>query len=407
MKLSYFCLGFLIVSAAACKHERDVKVYHVAKDAAPAAPAPGESAADPHAGMPGMTPGTAGGDPHAGLSAEQLAAGGAATSPATQASPQFTDSPPAHWKKQALSPMRLASYHVEGDGGAMSDISFTQLRRAPGGTLANINRWRDQLGQPPIDEAALKQASQTIKSSFGDAIAVDLEGIAPGADVLKDGRLVGAIAEEGENAWFFKMRGNAALTATEKANFFKWIETVKPAPADSAPAAPAPAGTAPAPLAPAVPAPAPAAGAAAPAPAGDGSLTWTLPDGWTPGAASAARYATFSVAGADGAKAELAISHFPGDVGGDLANVNRWRQQIGLPAIEAAALPPLVTKLSAGTDSFSLIDATGAQARLVAGWTRHGADTWFFKFTGPDALVAAEKAKFTAFLASVRFTKPE
>ena len=94
-------------------------------------------------------------------------------------------------------------------------------------------------------------------------------------------------------------------------------------------------------------------------------------------------------------------------MGGDLANVNRWRQQIGLAAVEAAALPPLVTKLSAGTVSFSLIDATGAEARLVAAWTRHGADTWFFKFSGSAALVAAEKAKFTAFIESVRFTKPE
>ena len=103
----------------------------------------------------------------------------------------------------------------------------------------------------------------------------------------------------------------------------------------------------------------------------------------------------------------MAISHFPGDVGGDLANVNRWRQQIGLAAIEAAALPPLVTKLTAGSVTLSLIDATGAENRLLAAWTRHGADTWFFKFTGPEALVGAQKAKFTAFLESVRFTKPE
>ena len=396
MKLSHFCLGFCLLSAIACKHESEIKSYNVAKDAAaPAAPNESATPADPHAGMPGMAPGaTAGGDPHAGLSAEQLAAAGAAM-PAT---PAFVDSPPAHWKKQALSPMRLASYHVEGEGGAMTDISFSILRRAPGGTLANVNRWRDQVGQPPVDEAALKTQSQTIKSSFGEAIAVDIEGHAVGGDVLKDGRLIGAIADEGDNAWFFKMRGNAALTATEKTNFFKWIETVKPA--APAPAAPGTAAPTAAPVSPAAP-------AAAGAPAGDGSLTWTVPDGWILAPAAAARYATFSVAGAGGAKAELAISHFPGDVGGDLANVNRWRQQIGLAAVDAAALPPLVTKLSAGTASFSLIDATGAEARLVAAWTRHGADTWFFKFTGPDALVGAEKAKFTAFIESVRFTKPE
>ena len=311
------------------------------------------------------------------------------------AAPAFIDSPPAHWKKQALSPMRLASYRVEGEGGAMTDISFSILRRAPGSTLANVNRWRDQLGQPPIDDSALKSQSQSIKSSFGDALAVDIEGIATGGNPLKDGRLIGAIAELGDGAWFFKMRGNAALTESEKANFIQGIQTVKSADPGTAPAAPA--GAAPA------PAPAPAAAAAA----GDGSLTWTVPDGWVLGPVAPGRYATFMVAGAEGAKAELAISHFPGDVGGDLANVNRWRDQIGMEPIDAAALAPLVSKLTAGAKTLSVVDLTGPKTRLTTGWTRHGADTWFFKLSGPDGLVGAEKAKFTAFLESVRFTKPE
>ncbi len=136
-------------------------------------------------------------------------------------------------------------------------------------------------------------------------------------------------------------------------------------------------------------------------------MTWQVPDAWVLAPAANSRYATFTVAGADAAKAELAITHFAGDVGGDLANVNRWRQQVALPAVDAVGLAPLVTKLSAGPKTIQLIDVTGTQTRLVAGWARHGADTWFFKFTGPDALVGAEKAKLTAFLESVRFTQPE
>jgi hypothetical protein len=119
------------------------------------------------------------------------------------------------------------------------------------------------------------------------------------------------------------------------------------------------------------------------------------------------RYATFTVTGADGSKGEVAVTHFPGDVGGDLENVNRWRNQVALPPVDAAGLGKLVSKLAAGPKTFSFIDITGPQTRLAAGWTRHGPDTWFFKFTGPDALVAAEKAKFTAFLESIRFNKPE
>jgi hypothetical protein len=221
-------------------------------------------------------------------------------------------------------------------------------------------------------------------------VVVDIEGLVAGADAAKDGRLIGAIAEEKGNAWFFKMRGNAGLTAGEKANFIEWIQTVKPA----APGTPA---------APAIPAAAPAAAV----PAGDGSVTWNLPDGWSVVSGSSARYATLGMSGSDGSKGEVAITRFPGDVGGDLANVNRWLQQIALPPVDEAGLAPLVSKVTAGPKTLSLVDAKGAQTRLAAGWVRHGADTWFFKFTGPDALVGAEREKFTGFLESIRFNTPE
>jgi hypothetical protein len=122
---------------------------------------------------------------------------------------------------------------------------------------------------------------------------------------------------------------------------------------------------------------------------------------------SSARYATIAVSGADGSKGELAVTHFPGDVGGDLANVNRWRGQIGLAPIDEAALAPSMTQITAGPKTIKVIDATGPKNRCAAGWVLHGGETWFFKFTGPDALVGAEKAKFTAFLESIRFNKPE
>jgi hypothetical protein len=387
MKLSNLCLGLLVLSAAACKQDREIKVYRVAKETSPA-PAQSATPVDPHAGVPGMMPGGVmpsgpAGDPHAGLTASQLAGTGSG------GGPQVTDAPPAHWKKMPATSMRQASYLVEGEGGAVTDISLVVLRGAAGGTLDNVNRWRGQLAQPAIDEATLKQTSKTVVTPLGEAVVVEIQGLAPGADALKDGGMTGAVANRGADAWFYKMRGNSALTSAEKDNFIKWMQSVKPA--AETPAAPATA---------AVP--------AAAAPVGDGSLSWQVPAGWAlVPATSSMRYATFSVANADGAKAEMAVTHFPGDVGGDLENVNRWRQQVGLPPVDAAGLTAIVSKLTVGSKTISLIDITGPQNRLVAGWTRHGSDTWFFKLTGPDALVGVEKAKFTVFLESVRFNKPE
>lgn len=390
MKALHVYLGLLILATTACKQNREIKVYRIAKESASGSQQ--TPSGDPHAQVPGMMPGGAmpagpAGDPHAGLSAEQMAAVGASSGP------QITDTPPAHWKKMPPTSMRQASYLVEGEGGASVDISLVILRGAAGGTLSNINRWRDQLGQPPIDEAALKQSSETLQTPVGEAVAVEIEGLAPGADAAKDGRLVGVIANKDADAWFYKMRGNPTLTAAEKGNFIKWVLSVKPA--VPTPVTP--------PVVPPVASPQPP-----PVATGDGSLTWTAPVGWNQAPTSSSmRYATFSLVAADGAKGEMAVTHFPGDVGGDLENVNRWRQQVSLPPVDQAGMKALVTQITAGPKNISLIDITGAQSRLVAGWTRHGTETWFFKFTGPDALVGAEKAKFTAFLESVRFTKPE
>jgi len=133
--------------------------------------------------------------------------------------------------------------------------------------------------------------------------------------------------------------------------------------------------------------------------AGDQALVWTAPAGWTPKPTSAMRRGSYSVTGAEGA-ADLSISAFPGDVGGDLANVNRWRGQLGLPAVADL------------TGALQVIDSNGLQIRLFEGannGTRmlgaivpRAGETWFFKLTGPDALVAREKSAFVDFLHTIR-----
>jgi hypothetical protein len=405
MKSSSFCLAALVIlTATSCKKEsEEIKTYSVAKESPP----PQTPAADPHAGMPGgMMPGGAmpgaadGKDPHAGVPGMGGGADPHAGLPGmgggAPPTVEIKDTPPTHWEKRPNAGMRVASYYVKSEGGAAAAISLSNLRAAPSSKLNAFNMWREQLGQPVADEAALQQLPSA-KTGFGDGVLVDVEGVSPSAKDAKPSRLVGMIVEDKGTAWYFKMVGDSAVVAKERDAFILWTSTVKVGESSKVPMH----GTKPGDETVAVAPP------AAAAPAGDGSLTWTLPTGWAIGNGSSARYATIAVVGADGTKGELSISHFPGDVGGDLANVNRWRQQVALPPVDEAGMAPLVSKVTSGPKTMSLIDVTGPQTRCAAGWARHGGDTWFFKFTGPDALVGAEKAKFTAFLESVRFTKPE
>ena len=114
------------------------------------------------------------------------------------------------------------------------------------------------------------------------------------------------------------------------------------------------------------------------------------------------RYASFS-AEKNGANADISVVTFPGDGGSDVDNVNRWRQQIGLPAVGEELLKPMIAAVHAGEVHIDTIDMAGPSARLLAGWTRQGGRAWFFKMTGPPQLIEEEKPKFMTFLQSIRF----
>jgi hypothetical protein len=118
------------------------------------------------------------------------------------------------------------------------------------------------------------------------------------------------------------------------------------------------------------------------------------------------RKATYVVPGAGGADAELSVTAFPGAVGGELANVNRWRGQLQLPPLTEAELAGAVSRVTINGLPVTLVDLTGGPAdrpqRLLGAIVPdHGAN-WFFKFTGPAALVANEKPAFLALVQSLQ-----
>lgn len=136
-------------------------------------------------------------------------------------------------------------------------------------------------------------------------------------------------------------------------------------------------------------------------------LTWDLPSGWTPGPEKPMRKATLLVpASGGGAGAELAVTAFPGDVGGTLANVNRWRGQLTLPPIGEAELGGALQHLDVGQLHVDVIEIIGPGSppsqRLLGAIVPYAGATWFFKLSGPDALISAQKEAFLAFIRTVR-----
>jgi hypothetical protein len=139
--------------------------------------------------------------------------------------------------------------------------------------------------------------------------------------------------------------------------------------------------------------------AAAVATASGGGLTWTAPAHWQAKTASAMRKATFAIGAA-----ELAVTAFPGDVGGEAANVNRWRGQVQLAPLPDAEAVAALTRVEANGLRIAVVELPNPSAgvRLTGAMVPFDGATWFFKLTGPDATVAQEKPAFLEFLRTLK-----
>ncbi len=106
------------------------------------------------------------------------------------------------------------------------------------------------------------------------------------------------------------------------------------------------------------------------------------------------RKATYAVPGENGAVGDLSITAFPGAVGGELANLNRWRGQLQLSPIAEADVAGAVTRLTVNGLSVTLVDFSGGTpdkpARMLGAIVPYDGANWFFKLTGPADLVAKE-----------------
>lgn len=139
-------------------------------------------------------------------------------------------------------------------------------------------------------------------------------------------------------------------------------------------------------------------------PEGKQSLMWTLPKGWTQQPGEGMRFATLKapIAG----RLEATVVVLPGPAGGELANVNRWRGQIGLPPLDEASLVKArqVLKTKAGSvNVYDFVSDGQAKSRMVAGYilTPDG-NTWFLKMSGDADPAAKAKPDFMRILESIR-----
>ncbi|MEJ0090142.1 MAG: hypothetical protein WDM80_10405 [Limisphaerales bacterium] len=196
----------------------------------------------------------------------------------------------------------MASFGVS-ENGKSADISVIPMGGLAGGNLANVNRWRGQVGLAPVDEEAVQKMIEKVVIAGQDADLFDIAGT--GSD-----RIIASVLHREDTAWFFKMTGNAELVEKQKPAFVALLKSVQFGPAAE------PAGMDMSQLPPSHP----AIGAMTPAvqtpTAETGSKpTWTIPAGWQDAPLTQFLLAKFTVAGAGDTKADINISSLAGDGG--------------------------------------------------------------------------------------------
>src|SRR2546423_3110689 len=126
-----------------------------------------------------------------------------------------------------------------------------------------------------------------------------------------------------------------------------------------------------------------ALGSAAPA-----NVHWTAPSNWEEQPATGFRKASFLIRGADRKQADVSVISFPETAGGLLANVNRWRNQLKLPAITDAA--EAGAPLTLGGHDIFFVDLVseqpllegGLKSRILCRILAPKGETWLFKMSG-------------------------
>jgi hypothetical protein len=303
---------------------------------------------------------------------------------------------PAGWQEKPASAMRVGSFSVTGKNGQLADVSVIPLSGMPQNELDNVNRWRGMIGLAPVPADELARQTEQVKIGSADGHLFDLVSTDLKIDDKYRARTLGAILQRGDTTWFFKAAGDDATVADAKAGFKQFLQSVTFTDAPELKAA----SSANRPMSTNV--------RDIPSAAG-GRPTWNIPPNWQEQPASAMLIASYLVTDTQGGQAHITISSFPGDVGGVLANVNRWYKQLGLPPVEESGLAAATHSLEVDGGKAILVDSrgidvkTGRKASLVAAMAPRDGNTWFFKMLGDESVVSQEKAAFLKFVQTVRY----
>ena len=252
---------------------------------------------------------------------------------------------PEGWKQQEGNELRFATIQIAGSDAPL-ELTVTKLPMRGGDEteylLANVNRWRGELGLEPLAAAEqLEKETKKIKDASTDVTFVDLSAWLDGTP----------------------SKGDAYVRALEEIEELARMRGEEPAPPE---------------------------------------IKFTLPKGWKEVPAGQFQTSRF-VVGDEKEPVEISISSAGGDLA---SNINRWRGQVGLEPISdeqiASAMTP--TKVSGQSGlQIEVIGPPGEKQQAILGVIVPSAGrNLFIKLKGPAKPALEQKKNFDEFVKSLK-----
>jgi hypothetical protein len=288
-----------------------------------------------------------------------------------KARPQVAWTLPKGWKEAGPGQMSVASFNIQDAGGHEAQVTITPLARLAGRDAEIVNMWREQVGLEALSREEAAKQFEVVEVGGEKGNLFQIEGKAQGSS--GPARIVTAMVHRPDASWFYKLAGDATLVEAQKPAFIEFLKSIRMK--EAAPAEEASTAT-------------------------SSKPGWQVPSQWKEIPAGQMQVAKFTVPARGSARGEVFVSVFPSNTGGTLANVNRWRKQIGLPDAQAGELTSVVSPLDPAQPEAILVDMTNNNKRLLGAIVPRDGRYWFYKLLGDAEAVTPEKESFVAFAKS-------
>ena len=281
---------------------------------------------------------------------------------------------PDQWgENPGMGGIMAGSFHIKTDDGPQGRIGVMPFRDSVE-TSQVVNMFARELGHRDYNQSTVDQVLQKKELGGRSFELIRLEDKASEEETQRTALL--ALHRQDGQTWLFPFIANKKLVNEQLDNFYAFLSSTTLRAGKTPVRAVAPS------LPPAQPASSPH------------QPTWEAPPHWERKPSTQMRIGNYAVSNDAGDSLDFSITSFPGQVGGILANVNRWLGQVGIEATDEEGLKQYLSDRTVDEKPAKLVLAESEDQALYAAILFHKGRSWFLKLMGERSLAQTEKDNF-------------